>query len=263
LRTVGAHFEELRRAVDQDRARRPAKVPLAWKRSEDTPSRIEFLGVESRLVPSRITGGERVEWTGKPVTRDLPVVVMSEPAATVSRPRAYWIPPVWDDVIGRLELHGIRLERAGAEQEVDAEVYRLVDPELDSAPYEGHARVKGTVTRERRRVKLPAGSVRVPTDQPLGDLAVLLLEPDSPDSFYRWGFFLEVLTRAEYAEAYALEPLAERMLAEDEELAAEFQQKLESDEEFAADARARRQWFYRRTPYFDDRYRLYPVVREP
>ena len=31
---------------------------------------------------------------------------------------------------------------------------------------------------------------------------------------------------------------------------------------FAADGDARLQWFYERTPFYDDRYRLYPVGRE-
>jgi hypothetical protein len=31
----------------------------------------------------------------------------------------------------------------------------------------------------------------------------------------------------------------------------------------AGDPVARRQWLYRRTPFFDDRWRLYPVGREP
>jgi hypothetical protein len=91
---------------------------------------------------------------------------------------------------------------------------------------------------------------------------MILLEPASPDSFFQWGFFLEVLQRAEYAEAYVLEPMAERMLAEDPELRAEFERKLEEDPEFAGDPRERLQWFYRRTPFFDERWRLYPVGRE-
>ncbi len=48
--------------------------------------------------------------------------------------------------------------------------------------------------------------MRVSTDQALGELVVLLLEPDSPDSFFQWGFFLEVLQRTEYIEAYAGDP---------------------------------------------------------
>ncbi len=114
---------------------------------------------------------------------------------------------------------------------------------------------------EKRRELFPAGTLRVPTHQPLGDLAMMLLEPESEDSLLRWGFFLEILSPTEYVEPYVMAPMAEKMLAADEELAAEFARKLE-DPAFAADPQARLQFFYRQTPYFDQRYLLYPVARE-
>jgi hypothetical protein len=57
-------------------------------------------------------------------------------------------------------------------------------------------------------------------------------------------------------------PLAERMLATKPALKAEFERKLASDAKFAADPDARLAWFYERTPYYDERYLLYPVGRE-
>ncbi|MFQ5527484.1 MAG: hypothetical protein ACE5GX_14620 [Thermoanaerobaculia bacterium] len=74
---------------------------------------------------------------------------------------------------------------------------------------------------------------------------------------------MEVLSRTEYFEAYAMEPLARRMLAADPELRAEFEARLEADEEFRGGARARLDFFYQCTPYYDQRYLLYPVAREP
>jgi hypothetical protein len=117
-------------------------------------------------------------------------------------------------------------------------------------------------TVERRRETFPTGSVRVPTDQPLGTLAMLLLEPGSEESLWAWGFFPEVLQRTEYIEGYAIAPLAERMLAADAKLRAEFDEAL-NEPAFAGDPDARLAWFYRRTPYYDQRHLLYPVGREP
>ncbi len=97
------------------------------------------------------------------------------------------------------------------------------------------------------------------TDQPLGDLAVALLEPQSSDSFLAWGFFLEILQRTEYIEGYVLAPMAERMLADDPKLKSDFEAKLAADPKFAADPAARMRWFYERSAYYDDRYLLYPV----
>jgi hypothetical protein len=121
---------------------------------------------------------------------------------------------------------------------------------------------RSSLATERRRERFAAGSVRVPTDQPLGDLAMVLLEPASPDSFFRWGFFLEILQPTEYVEGYIMEPTAARMLASDSAVRAEFERHIEEDHALASKADERLQWLYQRTPYFDERWRLYPVGRE-
>jgi hypothetical protein len=103
------------------------------------------------------------------------------------------VPAAWSDVIERLALHGIRMERLDAPRDVDVEMSRAVDPKLASEAFEGRVAVTATFTAERRRERFAPGSVRVPTDQPLGELAVVLLDPSSPDSFFQWGFFSEIL----------------------------------------------------------------------
>lgn len=260
MRVLGEEAPKLREAVAADRARRGPELALDWK-PDPTPGRTELAGVSWMRVPSRVSGRERVEYTGKKQAFTLPVVSATVPAASASRPRAYWVPAAWGDVIERLALHGIQMERIEEPREVQVEMYRLGEAKIGE-PFEGHVPVTAPVTVEHRPQRFAAGSVRVPTDQPLGDLAMLLLEPQSPDSFFRWGFFLEVLQRTEYVEAYVMEPMAEAMLAAAPRLAAEFEQKLEEDPAFAADPNARLQWFYSRSPYFDERWRLYPVARE-
>ena len=91
---------------------------------------------------------------------------------------------------------------------------------------------------------------------------MLLLEPSSPDSFFQWGFFHSILSPTEYVEGYIMEPMAERMLAEDPKLAEEFRKKVETDATFRGNPTARLQWLYERTPFYDERARLYPVGRE-
>jgi hypothetical protein len=179
----------------------------------------------------------------------------------VARPRAYWIPPAWQDVIARVELHGIRVERIPQPRDVDVEVCRLENVELARVPFEGRVPLSATCRIERRRERLPTGSVRVTTDQPLGDLAAILLEAGSQDSFLQWGFFHEVLQATEYIEGYIMEPLAERML-DDSALRAAYEDTLARDTALMADPDARLQWLYRRTPWADARQLIYPVFRE-
>jgi hypothetical protein len=52
------------------------------------------------------------------------------------------------------------------------------------------------------------------------------------------------------------------MLAADPALKAAFEAKLAAEPEFAANPHARLAWFYERTPFYDQRFLLYPVARE-
>lgn len=263
LRVTAREKEGLRRAAAADRAERARPVPFGWGAPDSSPGEsVELLGIESRRTLSAVSGDVRIEWLGRPVTRRVPLVRQSEVTSSATRPGAYWIPAAWTEVIERLDLHGIPYERISGPREVDVTMFRLREPKYAAAQFEGHVRVTATAVPEKRRERFPASSVRVATDHPLGTLAVLLLEPDSPDSLFQWGFFHSVLTTTEYVESYIMEPTAERMLAEDPKLAEEFRAKLQSDEAFRADARARLQWFYERTPFFDERSMLYPVGRE-
>lgn len=215
------------------------------------------------MFRSPISGNQVIEWTGEPVTMPVPVYEKSVPGVTVTRPAAYWIPPAWSEVIDRLAMHGIESERIPAAREIELERYLIEEVKLEADPFEGHMRVAGKFTLRKETIRLAPGSVRVSTDQPLGDLAVLLLEPESPDSFFQWGFFLESLQRVEYAEDYVLEPMARKMLEIDPALKAEFEQKLARDDDFAGDPAARMRWFYEKSPFFDPEWRIYPVAREP
>lgn len=261
LRTLGEQGAALRAATAADRAARPARLPLAWKAAEKAGAPLTIAGIAWRKSPSPVSGGTRVEWLGQPEVQTHATLSYDTPSVEVGRPRAWWVPPAWADVIERLALHGIAVERTSAPREVEAEMYRVTDFKL-GAPFEGHVTVTPTLAVERRRELFPAGSARVTADQPLAELAALLLEPASPDSFFQWGFFLEVLSRTEYVEAYVMEPMGAAMLAEDPALKAEFEQRLKQDPAFAASPAERLQWLYRRTPFADERHGLYPVARE-
>jgi murein tripeptide amidase MpaA len=265
LRTVAASAASLRAAIADDRRRRIDPIGLEWEdAAKGQPVRtIEFQGIESRLVLSPISGDLRREWLGRPVTFPVGIYEERTVISSASRPKAYWIPPAWSDVAGKLREHGIQMERMAAPRRVRVELYRLVDPQLDTATFEGHVLVKSlSVKSETHDLMFVAGSWRVPTDQPLGTLAAILLEPMSPDSFLRWGFFHSILQRTEYAEAYVLEPLAERMLENNPALSEEFRRKLATDAAFRSSPIERLRWFYRQTPYWDQHWLLYPVGRE-
>jgi hypothetical protein len=250
LRTVGNRVRSIRQAVAADRARRPNPVPLEWETPEK-PDSITIAGIEHRVEDGKVSGGKVTVWSGKPAEQTLPFWRFTAPKKVVPRPTAYWVPAEATEVIERLSAHGIRLDRLAAAREIEVEMDRLEAVKLAGDYSEGHVRVTAGTRPEKRRERFAPGSVRVPTDQPLGTLAVLLLDPSSPDSFFQWGFFPGCLERAEYAEAYVMEPMAERMLAEDPSLRTQFEKRLRDDPVFAASPAARLDWFYRQTPFHD------------
>jgi hypothetical protein len=263
LRTVGAEAASLRQAIATERARRAVTVPLSWRVPANAPKEeMDVLGISSRRTLSGVSGDVRTEWLGQPVAAKAPFQKATEVATSVKPAKAYWVPAAWREVIAKLDLHGIPYEKLTAPRDVDVTMVRLLDPKFTAAQFEGHVRVTATEEPVRRRERFPAGSVRVSTDHPLGTLATLLLEPSSPDSLFQWGFFNSILPPTEYVEAYIMEPMAEAMMAEDTKLAEEFRAKIASDETFRGDPRARLQWFYERTPWYDERAKLYPVGKE-
>jgi hypothetical protein len=180
---------------------------------------------------------------------------------TVKLPRAWWVPASATSVIERLKLHGVAFETISAPRTVSVDMVRLVDPKLEAAD-EGRVPVSGGFAHETRTETFPPGSVRVPADQPLVVLAAQLLEAESSDGALAWNFFPGMLQRTEYMEPYVTAPMADAMLKADPALKARFEAKLAADPAFVADGDARLAWFYAQTPYFDDRYLLYPIGRE-
>jgi hypothetical protein len=259
MRLLAEHGAQLRTAVAADARERPRTLPAGWRQTEAPVSRRDFLPIERETYLSPASGAEETRWLGHPAGETRMPQFGQEPTIALNRPRAYWVPATKPDVINVLRLHGVAFETIADARTVEVEMLRLPQAQA-SAPFEGRTRIgAGQPQPIRRQEWMPPGSIRVPTDQPLGDLAMVLLEPQSEDSLFAWGFFNEILSRVEYLEAYALAPMADQMLMNDPALRAEFEARLAADPAFAADPDARLAWFYERSPYYDQRYLLYPV----
>jgi len=258
LKVMGAHAGELRTAIAADRSARPPTLPANWSESGEF-ARKDFMGMAYESYVSLASGAKELRWLGQPRLFPRLPIYGDKADVTFRRPKAYWVPVTKPEVIERLRLHGLQMETLASSRTLKVELYRLVDPKPATEPFEGHFALKTGVKSEMHTETFPAGSVRVPVDQPLGDLAMLLLEPESLDSFLAWGFFSETLQRTEYIEGYVVAPMAEQMLAHDPNLKAEFESKLATDLKFSNDPKARLEWFYERSKFYDNRYLLYPV----
>jgi hypothetical protein len=194
------HAGAIRRAVEAADARALAGDSLAVRGTLHRGDDVEvLLGAVAE---------ERHPYTGRRMLRRLdvrraermPDFTTFEGSAWERVPRAYLVPPRFGDAIERLAAHGIAVTRLAAPAVIAGERFRIDSTWTAERPFQEH--------RERTVVgawepsqpdTFPAGTAVVRTDQPLGRLAVLLLEPRSDDGLLTWNLFDGGLAGARYA----------------------------------------------------------------
>ena len=143
----------------------------------------------------------RHPYTGRPLYKRLPGVAraVQMPAYTrfraterVRLPRAYLVPDTLRAVIDRLDAHGVQYQRTEAPGTRAVQQFRINAVRVAENTYEDRRARTYAGTYERTERRILGGTLVVPTDQPLGRLAGLLLEPRSDDGFAHWAFFEEL-----------------------------------------------------------------------
>ena len=238
------------------------KFPLSLSVT-DKSTAFPLKAVATRTELSEISGDVRVVFdNSQPVNLNVPYFNETSVASAVAPPLAYLVPPQWADVIERLELHNLKVERLGAAQSVLVETYRLTQPKWAAASFESRIALRDFKLEKTTAVReFPVGSALVRLQQPAARVAIHLLEPNAPDSLLRWGFFNSIFEQKEYGESYVLEKMAREMLAKDAQLRREFEDKLKTDAPFAASPTARLNFFFEHSSYADKNIGLYPVGR--
>ncbi|MGH9580264.1 MAG: M14 family metallopeptidase, partial [Terriglobales bacterium] len=251
-----------------------ARYPLRIAASPTTEPFL-FRGYRFERSLSEVSGAVRVEYTRQPMELTVPARRSFAVAQSVAPPAAYIIPPQWQDVADVLSAHGLRILRTSRHWTSEVETYRCASPQWLPRPYEGRQVLFTPAAGEqnsssvpplecvpvRESLYFPAGSAVIPLDQRAAQVAIHFLEPGAPDSAVAWGFFNAIFERKEYAEGYVLEKLAREMMERDPKLKQEFEEKVAGDKAFAASPQARLDFFYRRSPWWDQRLGLYPVGR--
>ena len=219
-----------------------------------------FKGVEIKFEDSEISGTKRVIYGKKPFDVEIPQYDTANITSSVAPPLYYIIPPQWLDVIKRLEYHGVSFTRLESAKEFEIESYKFDEPKWASKPFEGRNTMSFKAASIKEKRMFPKNSVVIPMSQEKANVAIHWLEPNSPDSAMYWGFFNAIFERKEYSESYIMEDIAREMLAKNENLRKEFQERLKN-EKFAKNPRRRMDFFYIRSPYYDQRIGVYPVGR--
>jgi Zinc carboxypeptidase len=261
LQTEGAQLRDAIHIADERCALgivRETPYPVGFESLDETIS-FDFLGVEYEAVTSDLTGGNWYQYSDRPVTFAVPIYDKKRPSLTIELPALYIVPPEWREVIDRMALHGIKMHRLSEAKLISVETCRFKNIEWGKKPYEGRQTVEYESEPRREDRLLPAGTVLIDLNQRAALAAAHCLEPQAPDAFVGWGFFNTIFQRVEYAESYVLEQKLREAIDADPELKNAF---FAYKEELGDEATPYKllMWFYRQTPYYDQRAYIYPVA---
>jgi hypothetical protein len=113
-------------------------------------------------------------------------------------PAAYFIPPTEGDAISKLRIHGVVMHELGAETTVQGERFAIASSSTSELPFQQHNERTLEGSWQPAELTLPAGTMVLRVDQPLGRLAFALLEPRADDGFTNWNVFDRALEGAQY-----------------------------------------------------------------
>ena len=113
-------------------------------------------------------------------------------------PREYLMQPLPGDLhvatARLLKAHGIKVEELAAAARVTVDRFIIERVDHAERAFQGHKETSLAGRFERSTVEMPAGSIVVRTNQPLGRLVFYLLEPESNDGLTTWNVLDEALT---------------------------------------------------------------------
>ena len=162
-------LSQLRPYLDKEVASQACKGQ-AMIEAANTPAQYDL----QMLDP--VTGADKtviVEWESALALRALRSRV---------RPCGYWLSGTSKPVVERLRLHGVKVLQVGEPSSLLGDIYREMQ-RAGSAP-QGVAPARTEVSLVRGVIDAPVGSYYVPLSQPLANLAIAALEPDTQSSYF-------------------------------------------------------------------------------
>jgi murein tripeptide amidase MpaA len=263
LKALAESGSELRAAVeaaDKEVLKPGSKLAVDYAPAkEGVPYTAKLL--ETETYQGSALGGPVLRYLPKARNLEVTLIRGAVPKTEVVVPKGYYVPREWSAVVDLLKLHGIAVQPVSGSTPTPVEVLRFDKVSFPGQPFESRFMPNFAVATTRETRTIDANYFFVPTNQPLGKLAVNILEPIAPDSLVRWGTFNSIFEQKEYASDYIFEPLAQKMLADDPKLKADFEAALAADASLKSNPRARLLWLYKRSPFYEKDKDVYPVLR--
>lgn len=179
----------------------PTDQPASEPPAPPTPPAPPQVAIRTRVAPfdGKVTVKGWVEEqrdgrtrpTDEPKDYEVEHWAKFEPALSVARPAAYILPPgdAFEPAVHTLQRHGLTVEELREELDLEVEVYAVDTVTKAVRPFQKHDTVTVDATPRTETRRIPPGSFIVRTDQRLGTLAVLFLEPEAEDGLTTWNLF--------------------------------------------------------------------------
>jgi len=167
---------KLRQFVEQDVAAQACRGDVVVE-AAPTPSEYRLMMLDP------VTGAD------KPVTVTWDSALELHALKLRSRPCGYWLASTETDAVQHLRALGVRVQNIVEAGEVRGEVYREITREVAQRQDARGAPLDMGVLRAKvdtvpALIDVKAGGYYVPLDQPLANLAIAALEPDTQNGFY-------------------------------------------------------------------------------
>lgn len=253
---------KLKQEADEYTSRQTNFV-MQWRPDSSRFESIRYRGFAGEMGISPVTGLERFGFNrDKPYDTIVPYYNRHLPAKTVIAPAVYILPQAWREVAERLAWHGVKMQQLAIDTVIRAERYLISKVETAGQPSNGH-HFHNKVTLEKITEEVPVfkGDYVIPMNQSTNRYIVEMLEPEAPDSFFRWNFFDPILDQREYFSSHGFEANALRYLNENPDFKKQWAEAIANDPALQNNHRAQLGYIYDHTEWADNVTRRYPVLR--
>jgi hypothetical protein len=258
----GSELASIRKNI-KELSKTQKEFHLSYELQMENFENILFKGYQSGKKPSAISGIDRLYYDrNKPFEKMVRYYNNFKPSFTIAKPAAYIIPQAYEDIINKMILNGVKVEKLEIDQVVEVELYKIEDYKTAPSAYEGHylhSNVK--VSKKVENIKYRKGDFVIKTNQQSNRYIVECMEPQGVDSWFAWNFFDGILMQKEYFSDYVFEDTAEELLKSQPELLAKLEQKKKEDPKFAKNGSAQLEFIYMNSPYYEPTHNMYPVGR--
>lgn len=241
-----------------------SKFVIDWETDHSMIEKLTFKGYDAYYDTSAVSGQLQLYYNrNKPWAKTIDYRNRLKAITEVNAPSAYLVPLAWQDVVDRLQWNGVKMHILTADTTMEITQYRITDYATVPKPVEGHyfhSKVQVETGKTIRHFRKGEYAI-VSLDQPAKRLLIEMLEPQSPDGYFCWNFYDEILQQKEWFSSYVFDVEAEEML-KDPEVKASFEAFLAEDSVRAKSGFERLYYLYRQSVHFEDKkFMIYPVFR--